>query len=180
VAFSGMASGFYVVHAADVGQLPEQVIGQFVMAQTIGGLVGSLAFGRLSERRGPLWVIRAGSAVAAIGPIFALVANAEIGSTWTYIIVFMALGTLDSVWMQGFSNYVIEIAPGPRRPVYVGTANTILSLSTLAPIFGGWLLQTTSYTVLFGLTTVVLIAGFVVSLTMRSAYKTARVSPEAA
>lgn len=179
VAFSAMASGFYVVHAADVGRLPEQVIGQFVVAQTIGGLLGSLAFGRLSERRGPLWVIRVGSAAAAIGPVFALVADAGPGSAWAYIAAFFVLGMLDSVWMQGFANYIIEIAPGPKRPVYVGTANTILSLSTLAPILGGWLIETTSYTVLFGLTTAVLIAGFVVSLTMRSAYGPARVSPEA-
>jgi len=180
VALSGLASGFYVVHASDVGRLPERVIGQFVIAQTVGGLFGSLAFGWLSESRGPLWVIRVGSLAAAIGPVFALIADRAPGpqSVWAYILVFLALGMLDSVWIQGFSNYILEISPGGMRPLYVGASNTILSLVTLAPIAGGWILENTSYAVLFGLTAAALCAGFVISLTMRSTYAASVARPK--
>jgi len=174
VGLSGLASAFYMVHATAVGRLPENVVGQFVVAQTVGGLIGSLAFGWLSERRGPLWVIRVGSLTAAIGPLFALIANAAPGAqtVWAYSVVFFSLGTLDAVWIQGFSNYLLEIAPGDLRPLYVGASNTLLSLVALSPILGGWILTSTSYAVLFIVTAVALCAAFVVSLKMRSTYKT--------
>jgi len=175
VAMSGLASIFYVVHAVDVGGLPMQAIGQFVVAQTIGALLGSLGFGWLSERRGPVWVIRAGSLIVALAPIAAFGVNAWPGvwSTWAYRTVFFALGILETVWFQGFSNYLLEAAPDGMRPLYVGASSTIASLATFAPILGGWLLGRTSYGLLFGLTAVLLCCGFAASFTLRSTYEDA-------
>lgn len=173
VAMSGLASAFYVVHAAGVGGLPEQAIGQFVVAQTVGALLGSVGFGWLSERRGPVWVIRAGSLIVALAPIAALSADALAGTwtIWAYRTVFFALGVLEAVWFQGFSNYLLEAAPSGMRPIYFGASNTIASLATLAPIAGGWLLDRTSYGMLFGLAAVLLCGGFVMSFTLRSTYE---------
>ncbi len=72
---------------------------------------------------------------------------------------------------QAAADFIGKISP--RLP------KALAVVATLAPIVGGWLIETTSYTVLFGLTTVVLIAGFAVSLTMRSTYGTANASSEA-
>jgi len=172
VALAGLASPFYVVHAANVGQLPDHVVGQFVTAQTTGGLFASILFGWLSDRSGPLWAIRVGSVLALGAPLFALFAHLSTGGglVWIYIMIFVAVGILDSVWIMGFSNYLLEIAPSGLRPVYVGMSNTIVSLATLAPIAGGWILDRTSYIVLFAMTAFGLGAGFLVSLTMRSTY----------
>ena len=81
-----------------------------------------------------------------------------------YPFVFVALGALYGIYMMGFFNYLAEITPERERPVYVGTGNTVMGLMTLAPVVGGWLLEVTSYRVLFAVATVLMAAGFVASL----------------
>jgi MFS family permease len=77
------------------------------------------------------------------------------------------LGVVNSSWMLGFFNYLLEIAPEHMRPAYVGLGNTIMGVLTLTPMLGGWLLEATSYTVLFGLTTVIAAGGFLLSLGLK-------------
>ena len=45
--------------------------------------------------------------------------------------------------------------------------NTIAGLITLAPLVGGWLLQASSYTVLFAVTAGVVSCGFLLSFRLR-------------
>jgi hypothetical protein len=73
-----------------------------------------------------------------------------------------------SAWMLGFTNYMLEIAPPNIRPAFVGLGNTLMGLMAFVPAVGGWLLQTTSYTVLFATATVLTLAGFVLTFTLRS------------
>ena len=66
--------------------------------------------------------------------------------------------------MLGFYNYMMEIAPDDMRPSYIGLGNTIMGILTLAPTVGGWVLESTSYTVLFAITAVSVFAGFLLAL----------------
>jgi hypothetical protein len=52
-------------------------------------------------------------------------------------------------------------------PAYVGLGNTLMGVQTLVPLAGGWLLEATSYTVLFGITVVLVGAGFLLTLSLR-------------
>jgi hypothetical protein len=67
-----------------------------------------------------------------------------------YPVVYVALAAYQSSIMLGYYNYLLEIAPDGMRPSYVGLGNTVVGVLTLAPTIGGWLLEATSYTVLFG------------------------------
>ncbi len=166
----GLASPFYVVHAADVLRLPQSTIGVFVVAQMAAGVVASAVLGPISERWGPRYVINVGSAIAAAGPLFALAAHLAGGGLLarTYPFVYVTLGVINNAGMLGFFNYLMEIAPGEMRPTYIGLSNTIVGTLTLAPIVGGWLLEATSYAVLFGVAAALVAAGFVLSLGLRS------------
>jgi hypothetical protein len=169
VGMLGLAVPFYVRHASEVMGLPESAIGDFAIAQTMAGVVISLALTPIYERWGAHHVIRIGSAAAMIGPLFALVAHLA-GTdrlARAYPIVFVSLGVINSTWLIGFFNYLMEIAPKGQNPAYVGSFNTIVWPLTLMAIVGGWLLEATSYTVLFGVTTVFVVAGFLVSLGMK-------------
>lgn len=170
VGLLGLASPFYVVHAADVLRLPQSIIGVFVVAQMVAGVAASVVLGPISEHWGPRHVIRVGSAIAATGPLFALAAHAAGGGPLVraYPFVYVTLGVVNNAGMLGFFNYLMEIAPGEMRPTYIGLSNTIVGTLTLAPIVGGWLLETTSYTVLFSVTATLVAAGFVLSLGLRS------------
>jgi MFS family permease len=69
--------------------------------------------------------------------------------------------------MLGFFNYMLEIAPPGMRPTYVGLGNTAMGALTLLPMLGGWLLEATSYTTLFGVTTVMIGLGFLLTLWLK-------------
>ena len=71
--------------------------------------------------------------------------------------------------MLGFYNYLLEIAPDDLRPSYIGLGNTIMGILTLAPTVGGWLLEATSYTVLFGITALLVFLGFLMALRLEPA-----------
>jgi len=169
VGMMGLAGSFYVVHAADVLHLPERVIGGFVIAQTVGGVVASAILSPISERWGPRYVARVGGAAAVVGPLFALAAHLA-GGGWlaqTYPFVYATLGVTNSAWMLGFFNYLLEIAPEGMRPTYVGLGNTVMGVLALAPMVGGWLLEATSYTTLFGVTAAIVAAGFLFTLGLK-------------
>ena len=162
-----LCSSFFVVHAADVAHLPESVLGQFVIAQTLGGLVASLVLGWVSERFGPRAVIRIGTGLSALAPMFGVFSDLTGGSVLLYYGIFIALGVWYSIWSLGFFNYLLEIAPENLRPVYIGAGNTIIGITTLAPIAGGWLLERTSYLSLFATTAVLMGLAFLLSLRLR-------------
>jgi MFS family permease len=169
----GLATPFYVGHAQDVLHLPTAIIGGFVTAQTIGGIVAAVALGPVAERRGPLLVIQIAGAVGLVSPLLALALHLA-GEGWlaaTYPIVYAAQGAVQSTWLLGFSNYAIEIAPPEMRPAYLGLSNTVVGFMTLAPTLGGWLLQMTSYPVLFCLASLLVMAGVIVTMSMPHAGK---------
>jgi len=169
-----MAIPFYVGHAENVLHLPASIVGGFVVAQTLAGVIASAALGLVSERWGARHVARIGSAAAAAGPLFAMVAHLA-GGGWlvqAYPFVYVALGVVNSAWMLGFFNYMLEVAPEGMRPAYVGLGNTIMGALTLMPMAGGWLLDATSYTTLFGATAALVALGFLLTLGLKPAQPT--------
>jgi MFS family permease len=170
IGMMALATPFYVTHAQTVLQLPESAIGDFIIAQTITGVIVSAVLGVVHERQGPRAIVRIGAAAATVAPIFALAAHLA-GGGWLahiYPIVFVSLGIANATWIMGFFNYVLEIAPDGMRAAYVGTINSIVWPLTLASVVGGWLLEVTSYTVLFVATAVFVGASFLFSLGLKS------------
>jgi len=169
VGMISMCTSFYVVHAEEVLYLPESVVGAFVTAETLARVGASVVLGVVSERWGAQYVARVGSAVAFVGPLLALAANLA-GGGWfvrIYPLVYVALGVINSTWMLGFLNYLLEIAPEGKNPAYTGLGNTTMGILTLTPLVGGWLLQMTSYAALFSVTAVLVATGFLLTLRLR-------------
>ncbi len=147
-----LATPFYVLFATDHLRLMPETIGLFIIAQTLGGLIGSSGFGALAERKGPGAVIRASIVASVTGPLMALAlyfVHEASWLTWAYAWVFVALGIVNSSIMLGFMNYILELAPPAQRPTYMGLSNTLGGVLVVVPLLGGWLLQATSYPVLF-------------------------------
>jgi MFS family permease len=169
-----MAAPFYVGHAQRVLGLPEASIGTMVMAQVLATTAVSLGMGFISDRWGPRRVITIGTGAAVAAPLLALGLHlsGRPELAWAYPVVFVALGVAGSAVWSGFFNYLISSAPDGIRTTYVGLGNTIAGLVTLAPVVGGWLLEASSYTVLFAVTAAVVSAGFVLSFRLR------RIAPE--
>lgn len=165
-----LAVTFYVLHAGQEFGVPQ---GRLLAARMAGGIVASLVFGWLSERRGPRVVICIG-AVAAVGaPLLALMLHllqpaSVVVASLAYAVIYLLLGITMSSRMLGHLNYVMEMAEEAERPIYIGLANTLAGLLVPAATLGGVLLDATSYPVLFIVTAVCTGGGLIASWGLRN------------
>ncbi|MBI5053642.1 MAG: hypothetical protein HZB52_10290, partial [Chloroflexi bacterium] len=60
--------------------------------------------------------------------------------------------------------------PAPTRTTYIGLTNTIGGLLILPPIIGGWILDSSSYLILFSITILGVAAAGVAALGLKSAH----------
>jgi MFS family permease len=155
-----MAVPFYVRFATEKLGMGEGSFGLFIFAQTIGTMIASLALGRVADRFGSDITIRIGSMIIATAPLFALMLSMgtpELINSFKngYVWVYICIGLANNLAMLGYINYVLDIAPIDQRPLYTGIVNAINTIGVIAPILAGWLLDTTSYPVLFGIAFVI-------------------------
>jgi len=150
-----MANPFYVIFATDVLGMSEQTIGLFVLAQIGGSILGGAVLGLLNEKRGSVAVIRASIGISLAMPLIAILTHILSGSIphgvllYLYVLIFLGIGLVNSSLMLGFMTRYLEIAPENERPVYIGLANTLNAVVIPASLIGGWILQGTSFLVLF-------------------------------
>jgi MFS family permease len=154
VVLGTMATSFYVLFATQVAHLPDVVIAQFILAQTIGALVGSVLFGRVADRFGSLRVIQVGALVVLSAPIIALALAllpifSSNGVVTLLLAVYVIIGASENIGILGFMNYVLDIAPPGQRTIYMGISNALNGVGVLGPLLAGWLLSLTSYPILF-------------------------------
>jgi MFS family permease len=104
----------------------------------------------------------------AVGvPILALVIHSGVlrqSVAWVYPLLYLLLGIVEGSVVLGFLNFVLEIAPPGQRPTYMGLTNTVAGLLILVPLVGGFLLERTSYPVVFALAVLGTLAGAITAL----------------
>jgi len=166
--FDLLALGFYILFATGELGLPPATIGVYAAVQTSGTILASLVFGTISGRAGSHRVIQVSTALSMAAPLIGLGlvlggARGGVAVPVIYGLVFLLVGAVASSFMLGYFNYVLELAPAGQRPTYIGLFNTIGGVLVVLPTLGGWLLQETSYGVLFGLTAGVLAVAHVMS-----------------
>jgi MFS family permease len=156
-----MAIPFYMVYGTDMLELPPETVGLATSMQVLGGILAGVVLGYIQERSGSRLVILCSTALGMGVPLLALLTQAlalqgaGLLLTIVYASIFVTVGIVSSSIMLGFLNFVMELAPPGENPTYMGLSNAFTGLPLLlAPIAGGWLLETTSYTVLFTLTAV--------------------------
>jgi MFS family permease len=170
VGCSGMLVPFYVVHGQRLLQLEPGFIGSFIFLQTAGSSLGSAVFGRLSDRCGNRSVILSTAGAALLAPLFALAALHADGvipaplPVYVYAAVFILLGVSYSGVMIGFTNYLLEIVRESERPSYYGMLNFLSASTMFLPLFGGLVIGAASFPAALLLGSVLLAAGFGLSL----------------
>ncbi len=127
--------------------------------------MGSISLGVLSERKGNHRVIQIATAAGALAPLVGLIFSLggfRSGAAVPVLFapVFLAMGVTGSAYALGYINYVMELGSSPQRPIYIGLFNTLSGVLVVLPILGGWLLEATSYSVIFGLTLGAMVGGW--------------------
>ena len=153
---------FIILKANSSFTLTGWALGGFITVQMLGSILGSsLLWRRISNYEKML-------SVAFVFMIMAFVVALFAQSIYSYALIFLLIG----VALDGFSNssmnLVIEIAPEEKRPLYTAIQTNLVSFGLFFPILGGLLLKWLgSYSLIYGLTILLLSLGFWVSLGLR-------------
>ncbi|WP_456431452.1 MFS transporter [Nitratifractor sp.] len=159
-----LALPFVILRAKESFTLSGWVVGGLITVQMIGSVVGNLL---LWKHFGTRYGRMMQTAYALMGTAFAIALAAT--SAWEYGLIFFLVGMGIDGFRNSDMNLVIEIAPEAKRPVYVAIQSTLVSLGLFFSIPGGAILQAWGYTVLYGITLLLIAAGIAVTVPLRRA-----------
>jgi MFS family permease len=152
--FVSVASAFYVLYATKRLGFQAQDTGFFVSAQVAGTVTSGLLMGLIQDRWGPLVHMRTTSVLSAVSPVLAILAPSILtvwtgGELYLFLAIYFFLGLYMGNIGWPFFNWILEYVEGGRRPLYIGTINTLAALVMLAPTVGGWIVKAFSYPAVF-------------------------------
>jgi MFS family permease len=147
----GMALPFYIIYARERLRLEPSAVGIFLSVQMVGMVISNILWGALSNRKGNKIVLELVSAVAILAPTITLLSAyyPVLRNTLGFGAVFFFLGFTLSGIRLGYSNYMLDVSPEAERPTYLGFMNTFLAPVLLLSTVGGFIIERTSYEVLF-------------------------------
>ncbi len=152
-----VAIPFYLRYARDVVGVDDASIGLFVSASMLGQLLANGVWGWVSARFGNGRVVQAALGIAAIIPLYVLLTPAL--PQGAFLLVYVAIGAVVASEFIGWMNLLLEIAPAPRRPLYISLQGTLLLPANLLPLFGGIALNILPYRIFFPIIAIALAIG---------------------
>ncbi|MDX1945559.1 MAG: MFS transporter [Pirellulaceae bacterium] len=145
-------------------KLPLTYLVWWVVAQNVGTGVFSFLTGPLADRFGNRLVLRMLSLCIISAPLLAMVLTWNEAWGQRYFFAVFTLIGMTPVAQKSFNNYTLEISEPAEHPRYLST----LSLCMAAPIFTsplvGWIIAIAGFEVVYFAVTLLLVAGFVLSL----------------
>ncbi len=168
---AAIASPFYVVFARSALGMPASMLGIYLGAQTIGGIVSNLVWAPISNRYGGRRTVVAvafiGLFVPALAAALAVLPLSRVAAGWGVCVVFLLVGSAASGSFVAYNHYLLEVAPEVMRPTYVGVINTFSGIITIMPIVGGALLAVLSYGGVFAIAAAASLAGLLMATRLR-------------
>jgi hypothetical protein len=163
--FGALAAPFYVLYGQKDLGMPAAQIGVLIQVQMAGGIASNLFWAELSDRSGNRLVIILTTATAALIPLLALLAE-SLGVPML-VVAFGLIGFAGSGGVIGFTNYLLEVAPGQLRPTYVAVNGTLQALTLGLPILGGLVADRYSYRAAFWIVFVALTGAALLSTRLK-------------
>ncbi len=162
-----MAVPFYVVFAKESLGAPPGLVGVYLSTTTLSGLLANLWAARASDRHGNRQLLLVACFVGLTSPALALVFAWWRGPALLFAVAFALNGVYNTAGWVAHTNFLLEIAPAGERPIYVGTANTLVGMAILASSGGGALVDWLGFGALFGLALAALLLATGISLSIR-------------
>lgn len=142
-----LAEPFYAVHAiTDLGA-PATALGGYVVTATFASIAMNFAVRRAADRARNVTVLQVALVLLLAAPLLALVVSDP--RLFGLVFALSAAGT--SAMGVAAWNLLYALSPADARPLYVGVANSVLALPSLAPIGAGLLVAPFGFGVPFGL-----------------------------
>jgi MFS family permease len=147
----GMGLPFYVIFARERLGFEISSVGIFLSVQMVGMVISNILWGALSDRVGNKIVMVLVSMVAVVSPFLALISSvhSSLQGMLGFGAVFFFLGFTLSGIQLGYANYMLDVSPEAERPTYLGFMNTFIAPVLLLSSVGGFVIEKTSFEVLF-------------------------------
>jgi len=165
VGAGGMALPFYVLYLKDVLQIELGMVGILLSAQMLGSVLSNILWAHLSDFVGNKKVIQISSFAGLMVPIVALVIQSK--NELLYLLLFAIIGFFIAGRTIGKTNYLLDIALSKDRPIYISLTGTLLFPVSLFPLIGGLIAQYISYNMLFIVTGIPILLGFILSFDLK-------------
>ena len=146
-----MVIPFYVVFAGEVLSAPASLVGVYLSTRTLAALLTNLWAGRLSDQRGNRRLLLVACLIGLAAPAMALLFGRWHSPAICFTIVFALSGMYSTASWIAHTSFLLEISPAGDRPIYLGTANTLVGMAILASSGGGALVDWLGFDALFGL-----------------------------
>lgn len=151
---SGLVAPFHVALARDHLGGTVSLLGMFVAAEGLAGLVSSPVWGRWADRSSRL-VFATASGLAGVLSLAVVVwslsgLSASV-SQWFYPLAFFLLGVAHAGVRLGRKTYLVDMASGNRRTDYVAVSNSVIGVLLLATGLLGALASLVSVQLTIGL-----------------------------
>ena len=156
LSLSAWATPFYIVYAKTVLNIPPQHIGLYLGARTASSILSNLFWGRISDRAGNRQLLRFSISVGFMMPVLALIigalhSNLVVGLEWfsyAYTLVFIASGAYTAATGIGMTNFMLDLAPPEKRPIYLAFNSTLFGFIGFASFLGGVIVESLGFTIL--------------------------------
>ncbi len=149
--FALLAEPFYAIYALRTLEAPASAIGLFVILATGASIASNFLFRKPADKAKNVSVLQVSILLLLLAPLTALL----ISSWQLFGVVFMLSAAGQAGMGIAAWNLLYAVSPEADRPLYVGTANSLLSLPSLAPIFAGGLVDLIGFRVTFAVALVV-------------------------
>jgi MFS family permease len=131
---------------------------------TLGGLLCAPVWGGLTDRFGPRAALQAVLLMGLLSPLLAGMGGLLWRSPLPFFAAFFCLGAvLEGGWAV-FTNCLLELAPGPEQPAYIGMLSTLNALpALLLPLAAGLLVHSAGVPTLLLFALALLLTGLILA-----------------
>jgi len=146
----GLSTPFYVIFAVTYLGFDKSSIGLLFAVIQIGTTALTPLWGWISDHKGNRLVLIGCSLSGFLVPVIPLIAYRfhQYSIFLIYVLFFLFGVIMGGSWM-GYTNYVMEISPPKRIPIYLGFTNTFVGLTMLLSPIGGLIADLTNLQTLF-------------------------------
>ncbi len=140
-----LSLSFYILYAKNQLKIDPSFVGIFIATQMLAGVVSNVVWGILSDKKGSRAVIQGALLFHFSIPLFALLARGP----FLYLMVFLGIGFYMNGASIGFTNFMLEVAPEEKRPLYISLRGTLVAVISFFPLIGGVFIDLFSFRAIF-------------------------------
>lgn len=140
--FATMGFAFYIIYALREFNMDALTAGFLTATLTISQTVANIGMGRIGDRTGHRAMLIFGAFAALFSAFLAWNATSIL---WFYPIFILTGIANVSIWTIGMA-MTVDFGVEVERPLYIGLSQTLIAPATiLAPLLGGWIVDTAGF-----------------------------------